>query len=392
MAETRRLESLTTLVPWNKQRGGSLRLLCLFLLVFPTLAGTAPFVPANDSIVVAHLRSKDTSAAERQLRSSRSTLAADPTNLAAALDFARLCVRHARAEADPRFLGQAQVALRPWWTNAVPPVEVLVLRATIRQSLHDFPAALADLNSALAREPRHAGAWLTKATIHTVRAEYAAARRAAAHLLGLTDALTATTSIAQIVTLDGDAAAACRQLEAALGRAGNDPTGSDAETRGWAHSVLAETTARLGQAERAEHHFRTGLHLGPADPYLLGAFADFLLDQQRPAEVITLLKDHTRIDGLLLRLAEAQRANRPGSEAAHVAELSARFAAAQARGERVHLREEARFHLRLRDDAATALPLAEANWQIQKEPADARLLEEAQRRLTQSSDKLTKAQ
>jgi hypothetical protein len=392
VAELRRLESLTTLVPWNKQRGGSLKLLCLFLLVFPTLAGTAPFVPANDAIVIARLRTKDSSSAERQLRSSRSTLAVDPTNLALALDFARQCVRHARAEADPRFLGQAQVALRPWWTNAVPPVDVLVLRATIRQSRHDFPAALADLDLALARDPRHAGAWVTKATIHTVRAEYAEARRAAAHLLGLTDALTATTAIAQIVALDGDAAAACRQLEAALSRAGNDPTRSDAETRGWAHSVLAETTARLGQAERAEHHFRAGLRLVPADPYLLGAFADFLLDQHRPAEVVALLKEHTRIDGLLLRLAEAQRADHPGTEAAHVAELNGRFAAAQARGERVHLREEARLRLRLLDDAQAALPLAEENWQIQKEPADAQLLDEARRKLTQARNKMTKAQ
>jgi len=362
------------------------------LLTLPTRAGTAPFTPADDTVVVARLRSPTASAVERHLRSARTAVTADPTNLPLALAFARQCIQQARAEADPRYLGQAEVALRAWWTNGAPPVEVLVLRATIRQSRHDFPAALADLDLALARDPRHAGAWLTKATIHTVRAEYAEARRAAAHLLGLTDALTATTAIAQIVALDGDAAAACRQLEAALDRAGNDLTGSDPETRVWAHSVLAETAARIGQVERAEHHFRAGLQLTPRDPYLLGAFADFLLDQHRPAEVVALLQEHTRIDGLLLRLAEAQRADHPGTEAAHVAELNARFAAAQARGERVHLREEARFRLRLLDDAQAALPLAEENWQIQKEPADSRLLDETRRKLTQAGNKMTTAQ
>lgn len=354
------------------------------MLSLPALAGTVPFTPANDSVVIAHLRTKDTSAAERRLRSSRATLAADSTNLALALDVARQCLRRARAEADPRFLGQAQVALAPWWTNASPPVEVLVLRATIRQSLHDFPGALTDLDAATAREPRHAGAWLTKATIHTVRAEFAEARRAAAHLLGLTDALTATTAIAQIVALDGDAAAACRQLEAALLRASNGSEPNASETQVWARTVLAETYARLGQAEAAERHFHAALQASSGDPYLLGAFADFLLDQRRPAEVIALLKAHIRIDGLLLRLAEAQRAQQPGSELGNVAELKARFAAAQARGDRVHLREEARFHLHLLNDAATALPLAEANWQVQKEPADARLLEEVRQKMTKA--------
>ncbi len=374
---------------------GVFSFLALALLTVPILAGTAPFTPANDSVVIAHLRTKETSSAERQLRSSRATLAADPTNLALALDLARQCLRRFRTEADPRFLGQAEVALAPCWTHATPPVEALVLRATIRQCLHDFPAALADLDAALAREPRHAGAWLTKATIHTVRAEYAEARRAAAHLLGLTDALTATTAIAQIVALDGDTAAACRQLEAALDRDERSSAGApnrDSETRVWALTVLAEGAAHHGQKEAAERHFRAALRLAPTGPYLLGAFADFLLDEGRPSEVIALLRDHARLDGLLLRLAEAQRADQPGSEAGSIAELKSRFAAAQARGDRVHLREEARFLLHLLNDPAAALPLAEANWLVQKEPADARLLREVRRQTTKAEGSTTKAQ
>ena len=49
------------------------------------------------------------------------------------------------------------------------PTEVLVLRATIRQSLHDFDTAIADLGTALAREPRHPQALLTRATVLTVQ-------------------------------------------------------------------------------------------------------------------------------------------------------------------------------------------------------------------------------
>jgi hypothetical protein len=54
--------------------------------------------------------------------------------------------------------------------------------------------------------------------------------------------------------------------------------------------------------------------------------------------------------------------------------LAARFAAGRERGTTVHIREEARFTLALLHDAGRALPLAQANWNVQREPADARIL------------------
>jgi hypothetical protein len=60
-----------------------------------------------------------------------------------------------------------------------------------------------------------------------------------------------------------------------------------------------------------------------------------------------------------------------------VADLEERFATARAVGNSVHRREEARFELSVRGDPAAALVLAEENWRVQKEPADARLLLEA---------------
>jgi hypothetical protein len=40
----------------------------------------------------------------------------------------------------------------------------------------------------------------------------------------------------------------------------------------------------------------------------------------------------------------------------------------------VHQREQARFELYLRGDARSALALARRNWEVQKEPADMRIL------------------
>ena len=53
----------------------------------------------------------------------------------------------------------------------------------------------------------------------------------------------------------------------------------------WVLTSLAEMAARAGMAQEAEAHFRAALAVDAADNYLLGAYADFLLDHDRPKEV-----------------------------------------------------------------------------------------------------------
>ena len=148
--------------------------------------------------------------------------------------------------------------------------------------------------------------------------------------------------------------------------------------KSWGKSTaLAEIAARMGRMAEAERHFQEALALGQRDVYLLAAYADWLLDQDRPGEVVALLKDQIPADGLLLRLALAEQ--RLGSEAfpGHLASLRARFAAARMRGDTLHQGEEARFTLHLLNDAREALRLAQANWSVQREPRDGRVLLEA---------------
>jgi hypothetical protein len=138
--------------------------------------------------------------------------------------------------------------------------------------------------------------------------------------------------------------------------------------------MIAELAVQLGESAAAERHFRSALALAGRDPYLLGAYADFLLDQERPAEVLALLAEETRIDPLLLRRALAeQRLGHPDLER-HVGMLAARFAAARRRGDSVHLREAARFELELMRRPDEALALALAGFAVQREPADVRLV------------------
>jgi predicted Zn-dependent protease len=147
--------------------------------------------------------------------------------------------------------------------------------------------------------------------------------------------------------------------------------------RSWVLTSLAEMAARAGMAQQAEAHFNGALTLDSADSYLLGAYADFLLDHDRSREVVALLRDKTRADPLLLRYVLALKAQNSKELTAQVEQLGDRFAAGRLRGDRVHLREEARFTLHLLNAPEAALELAQENWQMQKEPADVRILLEA---------------
>jgi tetratricopeptide (TPR) repeat protein len=340
-------------------------------------AGTAtaePFIPRDDSVVLEHVTSRHDPAA-RELRDLQVRLSTNPTNLAIATDLARRYIELNRAEGDPRYLGRAQSALGPWWDQPQPPVDALVLRATLKQSLHDFPAALLDLDLAVHLAPDNAQAWLTRATILTVRGEYSQARRCCLALARLAPELAVITASATIAGLTGQAERSCTALRQTLDRNGSSP----AEEKLWALTVCAESWARLGRVAEAETSFRQSLGLGVRDVYSLAAYADFLLDLGRPEEAAALLRNETRVDGLLLRitLAEAAEHKPPASLKRHVENLTERFAAARLRGDFVHQREESRFALHLLKDPSQALRTAQANWSVQHEPADIRVLLEA---------------
>ena len=144
----------------------------------------------------------------REVAQLRRAVAADPNNLRAAVALARLDIKLARERSDPRYLGHAQAALAPWWGATDAPIDVLVLRATIEQSLHDFDAALTDLDRVLERAPNDVQAWLTRATILTVRARYDEAREGCRKVSSLGAPLAAVVCETQIDSVTGKAAEA----------------------------------------------------------------------------------------------------------------------------------------------------------------------------------------
>lgn len=343
-----------------------------FLLSPVNAAYPEPYRPTDDRQVLQRLSFKASDPVARELDSLRTDLRRNPRNLESAVKLATRYIAQGRSEGDPRFLGQAQAILTPWWNEPTPPPPTLLLRATIRQNAHEFNEALADLDQVLAVEPTNAQAWLTKASILQVQARYDEARRACQRLGRLAASHVLLGCLSDIAGMTGQSAKSQELLRQVL----SESTLSG-RTRIWIATIVAETAARTGAVQEAEQYFTEAFEVGIKDHYLLGAYADFLLDQGRYRDVISLVQHEIKSDGLLLRLALAEQALKLPTFQSHTAELVARFTASRDRGTTVHVREEARFTLTLLHNAGGALSLAQANWNVQREPADARILLES---------------
>jgi tetratricopeptide (TPR) repeat protein len=336
------------------------------------VALAAPHIPGSDGDVLERLPGRRDDPVQAELRSLRAASNAAPEDSAAAATLARRYFDLANAEGDPRYVGYAEAALRRWPSNDAP-VEVAYVRGLLRQYRHDFDTALGEFERVLSREPDHFGARSWRAGLYMVRADYASAARECAALPVEKDDLYAVACRAYIDATTGKTAAAYRQLAGALAADRDVEPGE----RLWVLTRLGEMAWRLGDAAAADRHFRDALALGRDDNFLLAAYADFLLEQGRAKEAARLLRDWTRSDTLLLRLAMAEKQLGSPDAQLHIQALGERFAAASLRGERLHMGEEARYLLDLKGDPAAALAVGLENWKEQREPRDALVVLEA---------------
>lgn len=341
----------------------------LLLLTLVSVACAAPRTPNNETEVLERLPLRPADSTARELTTLRATARQMPTNAGAVVPLAQHYFELAAARGDPRYLGYAEAVLQPLY--AAPTAEVHLVRGQLRQYRHDFDGALADFAAALALNPDLASAHAWRAAIYLVRMDNAAARKECNALQNLKRSTLAGGCLGLAQAYSGQMAGAYATLAQAL-------TGSsDADNRLWLLTRMAEVAAWQGQPSLAEKHYREALAIGRDDVYLLAAWADFLLDNGRPNEVVKWLSDWSASDSLLLRLTEAETTLKLPLAPRHQQAMADRFAAAQARGDTTHRAEEARFQLHLRGDTAKALQLASANYQVQREPRDARVLLEA---------------
>lgn len=331
-----------------------------------------PFVPGADSAVLQKVPAASDPAV-REMAALRSRVDAHAGDPALADRLARAYIDYGRRIGDGHYAGYAEAVVAPWLARPAPPPALLVTQATILQFRHQFTAARALLERALAQDPRLAQGWLTLATLDLVEGRYDAARehcaRAGRHggfALGLACS-------GHVLSYVGQA----EQSIALLSRIADDAPGIAPAFKAWVQGMLAESNERLGRFDAAETHYRKALAHAPGDNFLLVAYADLLLDRGRPRDVVRLLAGSEDADTACLRVALAHAAL-GGPEAGRYAwTMAARYAGYAVRGIDYFDRERVRFVLHVERDPVAALAIAQRNWEIQRAPWDARVLLEA---------------
>jgi predicted Zn-dependent protease len=180
-----------------------------------------------------------------------------------------------------------------------------------------------------------------------------------------------------------------RQSYRALATAASRQAASE-ESTVWVQGQLGEMAMRLGEFTAAQTHWRAALRIRPDDPWLLAMYADLLLLQNQPEDVLRLLRGYEAQDALLLRLAIAGMRGGAPEAARWTTMLDARRRAARADAD-PHLREHARFELDVLGRPQQALELARRNWAVQREPADVAVYLRAARAAGAAADQRTVA-
>jgi len=279
-------------------------------------------------------------------------------------------ISEARRSGDPRFLGYADRLFKQQAGQALTD-ELLVLRATLAQSLHKFEAARQDLNTVLNRSKaplQRAQALVTLANIELAQGRYDQAKPFCEQLTEERPGLIAASCLAQVAARTGGAKPAYKKLAATtrfLRRA-------NPQERMWAQGTLGDIAAQLGQSSAAEH-WQQVLSQNPDDLYIRAQLADWYLQNGKPKQALAATEEYESVDNLaVIRAIAMRQVNHPNAQAL-ASRLRERFDEALWRGSMLHQRDLARFELDIEQRPENALQHAMANWDSQREPQDTRL-------------------
>lgn len=287
------------------------------------------------------------------------------SNPAAAALQAREDIAVARQTGDTRYWGRAQAMLAPWWDRPDAPADLAVLQATVQQGRHEFAASRKVLTAALMRAPGHAQGWLNLASLERLSSRYAESLAACDAVERAGQALYAAACRLETKSLQGQKPMAGQGFEALIDRVTN------AGQRSWLLSLLAESDERAGRDAQAADAYTRSL-AAEHDLYTAIAFSDLLLRTGKTAQALKLLMPLPETDAVVLRQATAWKRLGDARWTAGRQVLQSRMDELARRGDdaTLHGRELALAALWLDGDAASALPLARRNLELQREPLD----------------------
>ena len=199
---------MSSRTPWSAIRAfipaTTLRAGALISIFWISHATAEPYVPSGKDDILEVLPTAIAASEGDRIRSSREQVEKNPGNVELAVATALEHFKRGRIEGDPRFYGYAESAIGHWATDRNPPIEILLIRAHLKQHRHEFKAALSDLDDIVKREPTNAQAWLIKAVVHMVQGDYASARSSCSRLIGSAPEYIAATCLSNVVALSGE--------------------------------------------------------------------------------------------------------------------------------------------------------------------------------------------
>jgi tetratricopeptide (TPR) repeat protein len=301
-------------------------------------------------------------------------------NRLSTVEEAQILLDTAARSGDARLIARADALLASYAGPRATPA-TLRARAHVAQYRHDFATALELLDRALKIDPRDGAARHARAQILLVQGEIGRARGECASLAVGIDADRGLLCLAAVETRRGEYDQAIGLLDGWLARAGDgdgdgDGDGGDRELHRHVLVMRAEAASRRGDAD-ADAWFRRALALDPADVRTLAAMSLHLRARGRPAEAYALLAAAPRSDHLVLERALAAHESGQPDAPALAAEIARRFELARRLGSEPDVRDEAEYHLTLRDEPKRALELAQHNFEEQRDYEDVDLLARA---------------
>ncbi|MES2624417.1 MAG: hypothetical protein V4628_04005 [Pseudomonadota bacterium] len=346
-------------------------LLTSLMYLPPASVYAAPFTPASDDEVLISL--PKTASIDVASRSLASATLSDAERISRAQKLLAIAYDSANEDA----FGQAEALLSPWVNEEKAtqiPIDVYVMLAVIRQHNHEFSKALELLNFVLTAEPANYAALMQRVQINLVLGDYAAVRLDCQSLIPIVSSAIAANCVAQVASVTGQA----RPVYIQLKNLGSYQAYFSPAEYLELMLTLATVTHRLGLIDETESYYELVLAQDEDNMYAVLQYTDFLLEQRRFGEVLTLLEQlPAQVMTLELQVKHLEALGESGQPAAYAAqhrELEDVFAVAKTRAENFPNKEYARFLLQTPQHASEAVKAALANWQYQKEPGDLLLL------------------
>jgi Flp pilus assembly protein TadD len=324
-----------------------------FILIFASANLMAsPFKP-QDHEVILELLPQQTLSNTQKLQQQFNK---NPDNLFLAIELANKYIKLG-------YQGYAQAVLKKWWNLENIPISVLLVRINLYQKQHKFNQALQDLTKLLTIDKNNTQALLTRAFIYRTQGKYAQALDDCRSLAKLSYAIIATICHSSIISLQGEAKLAYKNLQKL--------TIEDSMLKQWILTEMAQIAERLGDNIQAEKHFSEAVKIKNQDYYLYNSYADFLIWNNKSKKLLELFENLAKNNfALRLRILIARKKLNISSEQ-DIKYLQTNFDIEKARNSTLHLAEQARFLLTIEYDLSHAFELAKENWTIQKEPLDA---------------------